>query len=734
MFEDIQQVAKLVTTLLGGGVVAWFWNWNNDRMAQYRYLDNAYRDILSLYAKNPRFADSVLTRDYKSSFTGDELLQYHCFSMAVHNFLETVFDVLWRPTTNKQWGHIFKHHAKLHARWLKDNDTLHEPGYVKAALAGSNTKLFASSASIAAVLCAVIGLAACTPKATQYTLRVDLSDQTNTQLCRRATDTDVKPGASPAPTCQPFGGQALAAPGTLTVKLEHASPQGQYDLRVSQFSREANPADAKKILENVVERVADLANKIGDSHGIQIVSDAAKQVEARAPDIAGAVVDKLGGPPPAPPPRPAPDKIFKALYFDVSAKKLKPAADSRTGKVKFTNEPAVPPPPRAYQLGAEDVTFLANAGVSADQLGEFVIDWCTPDSFQATADAPRYAALATAPQPDAVRKALDVSAQDVAKILLAQGNAEVVQARINALIIEGNDWDKASAAAKMFATMRLGKDLTSELKHCQDNLAYLGPKVSAAERAKLAAVAADPKFATLSAQALTYAKAFDDVFGPLLQDAFVEAQKALQLAGPDMSTTLTLEPGSLDLGVGQTDGAGKRTELASYRVPVRGIERLALLLGPTLTYCSWGCFDRVEEVAQQPATAGAPVHTVLDVSTHKHDFALATALHITFWRFAIGDSDFGLGGVLGYPLGSAQGTSSNVLIGLGLRHSSGIEISAGLHAFSSRVLKSAYKTPIDLSLNGNQGLTIDSVTEDTPQWALFVLIGFAPDVFSGSKE
>jgi hypothetical protein len=282
--------------------------------------------------------------------------------------------------------------------------------------------------------------------------------------------------------------------------------------------------------------------------------------------------------------------------------------------------------------------------------------------------------------------------------------------------------------------MRLGTTLASDLRHCRENVAFLQSKVTAAARAKLDALSTAETFTKLSANALKYAEAFDAVFGPLFQQAFVETERLVKLASGDTSTTITLESGHLELGVGETDSAGKRTEVTSYKVHVRGVERLAILLGPALTYCNWGCFDRVDQVAVQPVDAGDMVHSVLTQTKHSHDFSLATALHVTFWRFALGTADFGLGGVFGYPIGSAKGTSSNFLVGLGLRHSSGIEVSVGLHAFASRVLKPSYPSTIDLTEAGNQGLTVDSVTEDAPQWATFLMIGFAPDVFSALKE
>ncbi|HSN29034.1 MAG TPA: hypothetical protein VLT45_22255 [Kofleriaceae bacterium] len=576
----------------------------------------------------------------------------------------------------------------------------------------------------------LVVLVACTPKATQYTLKVNLADQSATELCAREVDDDSGSG-SDAP-CKPFAAQALTTPATLTVKLQHPSPQLQYDLRVSQFTREANPSDAQAILTTVIQRASALAALAGAKDGNTFVVNAATKVADAAPKIASTAVDALATKPSAVPPTP-PATVFDK-YLDTSAKKLHTAAEMRKGVLTLENEPVPSAPPRAYVFDDADLAYLAQYGVTPDQAADFVIEWCTADSFQKAADAELYKALADKPNPEAVSGVLALSAKDVASILLAKGDMAVVKDRIEKLLDEAKTWTTASAGAKSFAAMRLGKTLTNELQHCQQNIAFLESKVSDAERSKLDALAKNTDVAALTANALKQSAAFDSVFGPLFQKALVETEKTVQLANADASTTITLEPGRLEMGVGQTDSAGKRTEIASYKVDVRGVERLAILIGPTLSYCSWHCFEHVDSLVSQPGDTGGPGRTVLTLSDPKHDFSLATALHITVLRFSYKDHDFGLGGVFGYPLGSPKTTSSNFLVGLGLRHGSGFELSAGVHAFSSRVLKAGYKTPIDLTLDGNQGLTADSVSEDTPEVAFFVMIGFAPDVFSSLKE
>ena len=127
MLDIIAEVTKIV---FGGGLIALVWTWRSDRLAQYRYLDTAYRELLALYAKTPHFGDPSLTKTYKSSFQGARL-EYHYFAMSVHNFAETIYDTVWWPSCNKEWRYILRHHSVLHSQWLNDNKGPYERRYVR---------------------------------------------------------------------------------------------------------------------------------------------------------------------------------------------------------------------------------------------------------------------------------------------------------------------------------------------------------------------------------------------------------------------------------------------------------------------------------------------------------------------------------------------------------------------------------------------------------------------------
>jgi hypothetical protein len=124
------EVAKLGVAIIGGLVVAWYWNRRKDLLDTYQYLDKCYNDILNAYFENPRFGQPELTTRYAEAFRDTELWKYHYFSMRVHTFLESIFD-LTKGKIPDDWAQIYRHHKDLHSAWLQDHEDLHEPGYFK---------------------------------------------------------------------------------------------------------------------------------------------------------------------------------------------------------------------------------------------------------------------------------------------------------------------------------------------------------------------------------------------------------------------------------------------------------------------------------------------------------------------------------------------------------------------------------------------------------------------------
>ncbi len=123
------EITKLVVTIFGAVVVAWYWNRTKDQLERYQYLDQSYSEILKAYFEHPQFGHSQSTSSYVSAFKEMEALRYHYFAMRVHTFLESVFD-LSKGNIPDEWVHIYRYHRRLHSAWLQDHGDLHEPGYV----------------------------------------------------------------------------------------------------------------------------------------------------------------------------------------------------------------------------------------------------------------------------------------------------------------------------------------------------------------------------------------------------------------------------------------------------------------------------------------------------------------------------------------------------------------------------------------------------------------------------
>ena len=130
---DETEIAKLVIGIVGAGFVAWYWNAVNHKLAQYRYLDETYKEILKAYVDHPDFGQPELARTYREAFKGKDFWKYHYFSMQVHTFLETIFD-LSNGKIPDVWDYVYRHHGDLHSAWLRDHRDLHEAGYVEQIL------------------------------------------------------------------------------------------------------------------------------------------------------------------------------------------------------------------------------------------------------------------------------------------------------------------------------------------------------------------------------------------------------------------------------------------------------------------------------------------------------------------------------------------------------------------------------------------------------------------------
>jgi len=128
------EAIKIVPYVVGGIVVAWYWNHRKHTLDRYRYLDEIYHRLLQRYQEVPRFGDIELTTRYRQSYKGEEALCYHYFAMTAHTVMESVFDQ-FKGNVPAEWLPVFTYHSSLHAAWLWDNRGANRSDYVDRVLA-----------------------------------------------------------------------------------------------------------------------------------------------------------------------------------------------------------------------------------------------------------------------------------------------------------------------------------------------------------------------------------------------------------------------------------------------------------------------------------------------------------------------------------------------------------------------------------------------------------------------
>ena len=122
--------AQLIATIVGAIGIAWYWSERNNRLAEYRYLDESYGKLLEVYRANPEFGDKRRTDDYVRAFQDDIAFRYHYFAMTVHSVMESIFDT-YKSNIPKEWDRIFVYHTSLHLEWLRANPGANEPRYIE---------------------------------------------------------------------------------------------------------------------------------------------------------------------------------------------------------------------------------------------------------------------------------------------------------------------------------------------------------------------------------------------------------------------------------------------------------------------------------------------------------------------------------------------------------------------------------------------------------------------------
>jgi hypothetical protein len=85
----------------------------------YRDLDFLYLEVLKIGIENPRFVNCELTRQYPTSFEGEERLRYDAYAFLTWNVCETIFDRQSDADLYQTWLPVLRVENKLHRQWFE---------------------------------------------------------------------------------------------------------------------------------------------------------------------------------------------------------------------------------------------------------------------------------------------------------------------------------------------------------------------------------------------------------------------------------------------------------------------------------------------------------------------------------------------------------------------------------------------------------------------------------------
>src|SRR6266550_1831876 len=103
--EPYQLLALTLSSALSSVAITFslFSFFKTRKITLYQDLDRLYFEVLKLGMANPQFIDSKLTRDYKNSFEGNDLLSYNAYAFIVWNVCETIADRQKHKALFKTW-------------------------------------------------------------------------------------------------------------------------------------------------------------------------------------------------------------------------------------------------------------------------------------------------------------------------------------------------------------------------------------------------------------------------------------------------------------------------------------------------------------------------------------------------------------------------------------------------------------------------------------------------------
>ena len=607
-----------------------------------------------------------------------------------------------------------------------------------------------------------VGLFGCTTTK-QYTLKIDGKTPSETQLCTVTSDGESE--------CKKYTNEALESPAALGISVQNPEAEGNYRLRVQQTPMGGPEQDPAAIVAGVLERFGDFAKAYAgtnkapgepDAKGDQKIKGAlAKVLEqvgtAQGERVTAAIqerINKIVGKAPAVK-RPSATDLEGSYQFYLGTDPTQTPHIAKPDKTDplILNQLANPyPPPRLFELDNQDVAELAKLTVKDPELGiaTLVLEACKLDSF-----GPEPYDDAGTPLLDYFKKKrptkealvgfLDIKAtslDDLLRTVKSTGRASLLE-RVKTLRNAGNAkvaarlrGDKAEAltpAEEMVVSLYDANRAYRDAGHCLTNAAFVG-KLAAAKPgntnlgnvAKQVAAEA-PKLTQLRDATAPYEDVFYGVIDSVIERVVVAIEEGLRKDNNVQFSTVSLQPGPLQVTLTHEKSAGDAKQIADYAIDVERNPLFAISIGPALSFCR-KCFRHVtEQVVSDPAGG----KRLLVLQTENIDYTNAILLHVGLLRRGW----FAGGITLGYPVSDTSERARAAMLGISARHRIGVALSAGAMVFWGQRLKDAYAKSgtIDTSEPGLSSLTTDSVVDTGPEAAFFINLGVTSDLFQRLK-
>jgi len=122
----------LSTLLAATAILIYIHFWIKDkRINSYNVFDSLYQDILKTGLEYPEFRNPEKTKDYKSSFSENQLIQYEIYAYMCWNFCETIYDKKDKRLM-RTWLVVLEEERNLHLQWINqpENERKFKPEFL----------------------------------------------------------------------------------------------------------------------------------------------------------------------------------------------------------------------------------------------------------------------------------------------------------------------------------------------------------------------------------------------------------------------------------------------------------------------------------------------------------------------------------------------------------------------------------------------------------------------------